>query len=293
MAPELADIDRARSRGYFTPEEDERVRARFARYLTARAALLQTIEELRPVALAPNGAVDEDRRLRALVIAYAAAALLVRAARTLVDRLASDTFVQRKLNEPEPRFGIPRKQFTAIYKALTDPMTAWHLRRAARFIEDRRRQVETLLAEPDLAGVLDVLRAAEPALDLPKRSVVRARMSYRWHALRRRRASAVGHAMFGIFELAGRVIADLRNPFHDKRVTPNIRAELEAMLEPGDVLISRHDDAMSNLFLPGYWIHASLHIGSESVRRALNHSIDADRAARWIDPISVLEARKD
>ena len=125
------------------------------------------------------------------------------------------------------------------------------------------------------------------------RAFVRARLSYRWHSVRRRRASAVGHAMFGVFELAGRVIADLRNPFHAKRVTPEIRGQLAAILQPGDVLISRHDDAMSNLFLPGYWIHASLHIGPASVRGSMNLSMDADRAARWLDPVRVLEARKD
>src|SRR5688572_4769726 len=105
LSVELADIERACSRGYFTPDEDERVRARFAQYLTARAGLLQTIDELRPIALAPDGKLDDDERLRAFALAYTATAVLVRAGRFIVDRFAPNKIVQRKLNEAEPRFG--------------------------------------------------------------------------------------------------------------------------------------------------------------------------------------------
>jgi hypothetical protein len=293
LTAQLADIERAGLRGYFTPDEDERIRARFARYLTARAGLLQTIDELRPIAFATGPMVNEEVQLRAFVLAYTAAALLTRAARAIVERIATDRLVQRKLNEAEPRYGIPRKQFTVIYKALTHPMTGWHLRRARRFIDEHREQVEAMAMEAEWGAVMRYLREAEPALDLPKRALIGSHLRYRWHSLRRRRASAVAHSMFGIFELAGRIIAELRNPFHVKRVTPETQRQLGAILQPGDVIISRHDDAMNNLFLPGYWIHASLHIGPESARQAMDIRVDAGRAMRWIDPVAVLEARKD
>jgi hypothetical protein len=253
---------------------------------------LQTIEELKPL-VRQRVPADNETAFGGFIVAYAAAALLVRAGRFMIDCFAADRIVQRKLNEAEPRFGLPRKQFAAVHKSLTSPFNAWRIHDAVRFADAHRREIDAMEADPVLSDVIAHLRQAEHALRLSKRRYVLARARYRWHALRRRGASALGQSMFGLFEMSGRIIADMRNPFHAKRVTPEIQRQLSEILQPGDVLISRHDDAMSNLFLPGYWIHASLHIGPASTRRDLPIEIDAGRAQRWIDPIRVLEARKD
>jgi hypothetical protein len=269
------------------------VRARFAQYLTARAGLLQTIEDLKPMALGTHRTIDERTRLRAFVVAYTATALLVRAGQFIIDHLAPNKTAQRKLNEAEPRFGIPRKQFTAIYRSLTSPLNAWRIHEAVKFADAHRAEIEALADETAMVGVLAHLNQTEEALVISARRYFKSRLRYRWHALRRRRDSAFGQAMFGLFEISGRIIAELRNPFHAKRVTPEIQRKLGELLRPGDVLISRHDDALSNLFLPGYWIHASLHIGPEWARHELGIQVDAERAGRWVDPIRVLEAKKD
>ncbi len=290
---ELCDISRGIARGHFTPDEDDRVRARFAQYLTARAARLHTIADLKPIALAAPVAMDEHDRIRAFAIAYTAAALLVRAARFVVEDYAEHAIIQRKLNEAEPRFGLSRKQFTAIYRSVTSPLNAWQLADAARFAALHRAELDALANDPLFAPVLMHLRECEAAMQRGTRHLVKARLRYRWHSLCRRRASAFQHALFGLFEVSGRVIADMRNPFHVKRVTPAIVSQLCAILQPGDAIVTRHDDAMSNLFLPGYWIHSSLHIGTEADRRRLNVKIDPARETKGAGPIRVLEARKD
>lgn len=293
LQAELQDIERASARGYFTPDEDERVRLRFAEYLGARAALLQTIEELRPIATGTAAEVGESGRLRAFVIAYAATALLVRAGRFIIEHYAPNKIVQRKLNESETRLGIPRKQYTGVYRSLTDPINAWRIHEAIQFADAHRKEIESFARDPLLAQVIHHLHDAEEALRVGKRAYVKARLRYRWHSWRRRRASAFNQAMFALLEMGGRMVAEIHNPFHAKRVTSAIRDQLAGFLRPGDVLLSRHDDAASNLFLPGFWVHASLHIGPEGARTELKLPIDAQRAARWVDPIRVLEAKKD
>lgn len=293
LTTELADIERASTRGYFTPDEDERVRARFAQYLTARAGLLQTVNDLRPLIKNEDARIDEHVRLRAFVIAFTAVALLVRAGRFIVEQYAPNKVIQRKLNEAEPRFGIPRKQFTMIYKSLTSPLNAWEIFDAVRFADDHRAEIERLANDETMAPAIAHLLDAEESLRVTKRYYLRGRLRYHWHSWRRRRATAFGQVMFSIFEMSGRAIAEIRNPWHAKRVTPEIQQQLADILQPGDVLISRHDDAASNLFLPGYWIHASLHIGSETAKRELGVILPQDKDARWVDPIRVLEARKD
>ncbi len=290
--PELADARAAAGRGYFTPAEDERLRAFFARYLTTRAGLFETVGDLEPL-LRDEAALDEPSRLRCFAVAFAAACLLVRSARFLVGTLATDKLVQRKLNEAEPRFRLPRKQYTLIYRSLTHPLNAWRLHEALAWADEQREAIDGLEHDPLFAPVVRALRDSEQSLRVGVDTYLKARLRYRWHSYRRRRASAAQQAMFGVLEAFGRVIAEMRPPWRGHRVDEKLHAALGELLQPGDVVITRHDHALSNLFLPGYWPHAALHVGTPAQRAALAVEIDDDRARRWIDPVRVLEARKD
>ena len=88
--------------------------------------------------------------------------------------------------------------------------------------------------------------------------------------MRRLRASAFQKAVFGALEASGRGVANLRWPWYRKRVNATVRRKLAEFLQPGDVLVTRHHDAMTNLFLPGYWPHAALHIGTAEQRQELS-----------------------
>ena len=290
---ELAAARAGLDRGHFTPPEDELLQTWFARHLTARAALLETIGELKPLARDELDNVDERTQLRCFVLAYAAACLLVRSARYLVGTFATHKVVQRKLNEAEPRFRIPAKQYTAIYKSLTSPRNAWQLLQSMRFADENRQAINVLRNDSQLGSVVEHLGDSEESLRIGVGQYARARLRYRWHALRRRRATAVQRGLFGVAEAFGRLIAEIHNPWHTKRVNPSVQSELSELLAPGDVIVTRHDDALTNLALPGYWPHAALHIGSAAERARLRIDLDQERAARWIDPMRVLEARKD
>ncbi len=289
---ELADVRRAAERGHFTPDEDGRVHAWFARYLTARAGLLETIDDLQPVTDA-DGDADAETQLRAFVVAYAAACLLVRAGRFLVSSFADHTLIQRKLNEAEPRFRIPRKQYTTIRKSLTDPVNALRLRHAQQFADEHRADIDALGGHPDFAVILGYLRESEASLRVGARQYVKARLDYRSHSFRRRNVSAVQQAFFAIAEVFGRVVAETRMHWRTRHVTASVRRQIEALLDPGDVIITRHHDAMSNLFLPGYWPHAALHVGLPVQREVLGINITPEQGARWAGARRVLEARKD
>jgi hypothetical protein len=59
------------------------------------------------------------------------------------------------------------------------------------------------------------------------------------------------------------------------------------------VVLSRHDDAISNWFLPGFWPHSSLFIGTEPERRDLGVDLAAGVARRVPEEPAFLEAKKD
>jgi len=280
------------ARRYFDPAESRVLREWMARYLTIRAALHETVWDLRPLALSRVPASPTAQRA-AFAIAYAAACALVAMARMLVFDLGDSEPVRRKLDEDGLEFRYPRKTWTRIHRGLTSPRTAWRLLEARAVFNEESGEI--LAAARDAGGepLCALLEEFAPALEVSLTDYARARWRYRLHAWRRRQSSAFQQGLFALAEVSGRVIADLRWPWHRDRVRPVVQRRLAALLRPGDVIVSRHDHALSNLFLPGYWPHAALHVGSrEDVALRTGGAVDPV-SARWEEPRRVLEARKD
>lgn len=271
LAPAVSGLERldeerrivqtAVARGHLTPEEDERLWAWYARYLTARHGLQEVIHELRPQSTA---AEEDESSWQAFFVAYTASAMLVRAARILVEEFATDSLVRRKLNERNPIHRIPRKQFTAVYRSLTDPLNVWRLHDAVRLADHHRSRFDAIADDPDLAALLPWLDRSEAALRVPADRAVVRRLRYRWHAWRRRGASGIKLARFKILEACGRVVSELHNPWHRERVSVGTRRLLLDTLKAGDVLVTRRHDHFTNLFLPGFWPHGMLYLGERS-----------------------------
>ncbi|MEM8736165.1 MAG: hypothetical protein AAGG44_18185, partial [Planctomycetota bacterium] len=126
-------------RGYFRPDEDELLRTTFRQYLAARRSLQETIRELKPLALIEVSKPKPDHP-EIFLIAFAAGAILMRSAKTIVDAVGHQRVVWKKLDEAEPRFGIPRKQYTRIYRSLTSPSNVFRFLQAIAYWEKHRKE---------------------------------------------------------------------------------------------------------------------------------------------------------
>ncbi|MCC5850889.1 MAG: hypothetical protein JJU29_22605 [Verrucomicrobia bacterium] len=287
-----AKLEDAIARGYFTPAEDEEIRRMYARYLHVRAALHETVALLRPHAPKWYGRAKPDA-MRAFVLAWCAGCMLMRPARYLIGEFYHVPVARKLLNQSEPRFGIPENSFSQIHRSATRPQTVLRFLRAARFAELHAEELDRLRTDPIFADILGLLDAEKPFVETQKRKHAKAMASYGWGRLRGRPRATYHKVMWGIFEASGRAIAEMRNPFHRKRVNAKVRHRVSQTLQPCDILVTRHDDALSNLFLPGFWPHAALVIGHEAQRQALGLELDAERVAKSHPPICILEAKKD
>jgi hypothetical protein len=303
LLQELADAEEAEKRGYFLPDEDERVRAVFARYLSVRVALLEAVDAMNPLYDVLGGGDDDnegegwEQCLRAFVVGFAAAAILVRMGTYMVDLAADRPVVWKKLDEPESRFGIPEKSFTMVYKNLGSTRRMWRFHEALMFSEVNREDIEALEHDPVVGELVSLLRAEEPFLQYSKSDYLKRKLDYHVHSFKRKHVSGYKKVMFHMLKLSGSAIAELKQPFvkapgQGKRVTPEVMATVRPLLRAGDVLVTRHDDAMSNLFLPGFWPHAALYIGSVEERDRLGVSRDVKEGCGR-DGICFLEAKKD
>ncbi|MGJ8651946.1 MAG: YiiX/YebB-like N1pC/P60 family cysteine hydrolase [Opitutaceae bacterium] len=286
----IEDVAKAEARGYFLPDEDERLREIFSRYLAVRTSLLHCLADLSR----GRWAHHETNDLKEFAVAYAAACLLVRAASYLVELTENAPITRKKLDEPEPRFHIEAKQFTNIYSSLTSPRRWWGFFDATSFYQSKRDEIHALAVDTKYVAVVDILKAEEGLIELRRDDLLKKRLSYRLHSFLRRNHSGYKKTMFSLFQLSGSSIAELKQPFvkpsgAPKRVDDSVRAKLETFLKPGDVIVTRHDDALSNLFLPGFWPHAAFYIGSNSQRSEIGVSSEQSVG----DTVRFLESKRD
>ena len=284
LTAEVADARAAQTRGYYLPDEDERLRDAYLSYLGARATLWQMIHDLEPHL--------KTKDLRIFAIAFCAASMLVRSAGYLIELAKKYPVALAKLDEAEPRYHLPRKTLTRIYRSLSSPHAQWRYRQAREFYECYRTEVHQELEASDLGQLVLWLEKEEPLFDERKRSPGASLLEYVLYSLGRKAGSGYTKVMFHLFRLSGSAISELKQPFvkakgSGKRVTSQVLEEISKQLNPGDIVITRHDDAMSNLFLPGFWPHAALYIGRRDEREELGIPATGDRA------ITVLEAKKD
>ena len=302
IAPRLPTLESAQSlkskispaikRGYLLPDEDELIRDLFSRYLTIRAALLSVLGEVRPYAYA-EVRNPTPKQPDVFLIAFCAACLLVRSGRYVVESVRNDPVIWKKLDEPEPRFGIPRKQFTKIYRSLASTSNIWAFLEGIRYFQEHRTELMALESNPSLKPIVEIIRVEESFINSSRSYYATHGAKYRWHSLLRRHHSGFKKFTFGLFRISGSVIAEMRLKWKRKRVTPTVQRKISRLLQPGDTIITRHDDAASNLFLPGFWPHGALYIGTEHQRQQLEPGVAASQLDPCEDPNSVLEARKD
>jgi len=292
LLAELGCVGSASGRGYFLPDEEELIRLRYAQYLSLRAALMETLGSLGGIA--GRDAVEWRERLPVFTTAFAAACVLMRVDRFMVELAADRPVLWKKLDEAEPRSGIPRKSFTAIFKSLSDPVSTRRFLLAADFHARHRGEIRLLADDPEAGPVVALLEREEQWIERRRRDAVKRLVSYRRFSFVRRSRSAWKKVMFGFFEASGRAVAELRQPGikapgAPKRITAGLKRGILERVKPGDVFVTRHDDALSNLFLPGFWPHAALYLGTtgDLVRMGIGTADDREEGA-WF-----LESKKD
>jgi Permuted papain-like amidase enzyme, YaeF/YiiX, C92 family len=292
---ELAIVEKAESRGWFTPDEDEIVRTRYSNYLSSRAALIGALQQLET---SLRSSAHWQDKLPYFITGFAAACLMIRGSSFIIELAKKRPVIWKKLDEAEQRFGLPRKTFTYLHQAATNRHRLLQFREAVQFYRDHRIEIMSYADDSSMAPIIAILREEEVFLENHYQKIWKRRLFYRWYSFLRRHRSGYRNVMFQLFRWSGSAIAELHQPGvkqsgEPKRINQEQRQQLLALAQPGDVFITRHDDAMSNLFLPGFWPHAALHLGEISALKNLLENLPPAVRVRLKSNYHFLEAKKD
>ena len=270
-ATHLQSVFDTRERGYFSPSEDEQVEHLWVSYHGSRAALLEIVQVIRnEVGKASREQIGE------FTLAYAATLILVDAARSLRSLFGKNDLVRRKLNEGFEDFRINAGSFDEIQLSLTDPSNALQIKNANDFYEKNHDYILACSEEDEtLAVVVKVIEKLRDATDVGKRKYLKARVKELGRNTRDRvLLGNLNKAIYAILELGGRAVAHLStSPEHVPALPNRIADQIQEVLQPGDVLVTRKEHAMSNYFLPGYWPHVSMYVGGQQVVEALKDGV--------------------
>lgn len=259
----IHDLQKAENRSYYKPEEDDRIRWTFVSYLSYRAALIR----LAATYASFESVRDPDLQARCFMVGHAAGAVAFEHGLAFVSLYRDNASVRRKLNEAEPRWGLSYGMFDRIYDSVSDDRNLELFHEAAGRYD--------VLRENWVAGAV---WPAETFAWLDGR-ILRGHAYVREHALSRARAW-LSRLTRRVKEDAGKPIysaqSSLSTWIGDTRITqdpPAIRPEqiraARLELRPGDILLERRNWYLSNAFLPGFWPHAALYVGSADDLRKL------------------------
>ncbi len=268
---------RAEGREVYTPREDDRIRWCFIRYLAHRDALTSMV-----AMYAGHKAVTDERlRGRAYLLGLCAAATALETGHEFVARYRDDARARAKLNEAAPAWGLEAGMFDHVYYSVT---SGGHLRWFLGLADDferpeRRRALRAAQAYSD-----EQMQWLERRIDDAVRQVRQTGLNpwrARFSRIVRRAQRDVYSPVYEAQILMATLVGDTRISTRAPNISEAQLEELRPQLQPGDILLERRNWYLSNAFLPGFWPHAALYVGTPEQLRALGIDQAPEVRAHW------------
>jgi 1-acyl-sn-glycerol-3-phosphate acyltransferase len=270
----------AKSRGYFAPDEDDRLRQLLLSYRNHRLALYQMIDRYS----LPEPSASWPDQIRAFMLGFAAATTLYAKSLRLIEAYEQEPLVRKKFNEPDAKFGMPAGFFDSIEGNYTSLFNYRLLMRARRrWLQEcgavRRVGLEF---DPTCRWLCEVITREQAVLRPAFWKLLRRRLRYDWRAIGKSVLKPIHGTRYGLQALIGKTIDHARITRHYR---PAIEAStldrLRPLLQPGDIFLVRCENKITATLLPGFWVHAALYLGDRSDLRQLGLAEHPNARGIW------------
>ena len=252
------------NKGLYTVEQEMHIAGAYSQYLLLRKALFHIAFRHREFA------TIEDQHLQdeSFLLAYAAGLTLYRNAVIFVRLFKDQPNARRKLNEANPITQTPANMFDEMYANVTSKKNVELVIDGLREFSERRERLGKLPMVEKMGNdaLLNRLDTYEKELESAYDELSKGRADILWTTLK----SNVQQPAYNTQTMVSMMISHLRVPLHSKGLSPkSIREDIQPLLKPGDILLTRRDGYLTNTFLPGHWGHAAMYIGTPDDLRAI------------------------
>lgn len=259
-------------RDWYAQADVDALHAQLRRYTTMRNALLRIIWRYQK----SDQINDRGLRARAFLCGCTAASALMSSSVEFTRAFREDRKAIAKLNEAEPALDIPAGTYDRVRRSLAASGNRRALNAALK------RYAEEPLSE---FGLIDTRPRWHAMIARVQPLLAAEEMQFTADALKQPLRDARDEGKSVIYDattLVSTWMGDtkLREPGHALIAAGQLE-EVRRKLQPGDILLERRNWFVSNAFLPGYWPHAALHIGTPQQIRELGLAEDPRVKANW------------
>lgn len=247
-------------RSYANQRDNDDVRELLRRYLAYRHALLRIIWKYQRYSVI----ADEKLRLRTFLLDFTAAAVLYEASLKFVDQFGQGRKAAAKLNEPEPHWDIPADMYDTIKRNLASPGNARAFNAARNYyrqdsVQERFNTHRLLDSQPysSFHGAIAASEVTVGRIESLGGRIIKVAEADLEKLLRQ--------VQYEIQSTVSTWIGDIkiRQPRAGKAlISKEHLVKLRSRLQPGDILLERRNWYLSNAFLPGYWPHSAVYVGT-------------------------------
>ncbi|MDA1016864.1 MAG: 1-acyl-sn-glycerol-3-phosphate acyltransferase [Planctomycetota bacterium] len=272
-------------RTYKNAADNDAVHELMRRYIIYREALLRLVWKYQGYGQVEN----EHRRLRVFLIDLTAAAVLYEAGLKFIRGFDWKGEAKKKLNEQEPHWGIPANLFDQVEHSLLNPDNNRMFRAALKSYHAAEKKFEAngLTDEPHE-------KRLHAAIDRFERTAERLGENLITGLAERRIKDAgvlLKKAQYETQSTISTWIGDfkIREPrLGQALISEQHRAQLAEILQPGDIILERRNWYLSNAFLPGFWPHGAVYVGTVDDIRKLGIA-DNEYVRKYWDEYSRLD----
>lgn len=245
-------------RGYFTPDEDDRVRRMLLAYRGYRAACYEILDHWRGYAAIE----DKDLRVEAFVVGYGAALILSSKTLALIQSFEGERLIRAKINEPDPKFEVPAGFFEELVEGYSSPSNLLVLSRAHLHWSRWRREIRGLVQgrPEEYAWLVAQVRIHQRSVRKLLWSVLWTRIRFDLRAFLRLLRTPLSRTRGGLRSLlAGTFVG--KGADTPRTLDAEVITRLRPLLRTGDLLLVRAEGKLTTALLPGFWAHAAFYFG--------------------------------